>query len=200
VFVLNQVFIEPVPTHFWFAPCLLGGLWSLGDELRGRHFGAPPNFAKLAEAVNGYGEQVTELSQLALALKCGLEHTRTTFRPSLPCRYPDPCRASAVGSCNTLLRALSTRRGQGRLARGVKHLQRAIVVKGRLINPRMIELDEPVSELTGDVEVILRAVTGDQTLKGETVFEFLRRLPVGARTKEDIDRQIGEERDSWGTH
>lgn len=78
-------------------------------------------------------------------------------------------------------------------------MQRAIVVNGRLINPRTVELDEPVSELTGDVEVVLRAVAGDQTAKGETVFEFLRRLPVGTRTKEDIDQQIGEERDSWGT-
>jgi hypothetical protein len=78
-------------------------------------------------------------------------------------------------------------------------MQRAIAVRGRLINPSTIELDEPVSEFTGDVEVVLRAVTGDQTSKGETVFEFLRRLPIGTRTKEDIDHQIGEERDSWGT-
>jgi hypothetical protein len=78
----------------------------------------------------------------------------------------------------------------------MKQMQRAIAVKGRLINPRTVELDEPVSELTGDVEVVLRAITGNQTSKGETVFEFLRRLPVGTRTKEDIDRQIREERDS----
>jgi hypothetical protein len=78
-------------------------------------------------------------------------------------------------------------------------MQSPIVVKGHLINPRTVELDEPVSELTGDVEVVLRAVAGDQAAKSETVFEFLRRLPVGMRTKEDIDQQIGEERDSWGT-
>ena len=81
----------------------------------------------------------------------------------------------------------------------MKQMQSAIVVKGRLINPKTVELDEPVSELTGDGEVVLRAVAGDQTGKGETVFEFLRRLPVGTRTKEDIDQQMGEERDSWGT-
>jgi hypothetical protein len=34
--------------------------------------------AKLAEAVNGYGEQVTEVSQLGLALKRGLEHYSRT--------------------------------------------------------------------------------------------------------------------------
>ena len=78
-------------------------------------------------------------------------------------------------------------------------MQEAIAVKGRLINPRTVELDEPVSEFTGDVEVVLRAVTGDDTSRGETIFDFLRRLAIGTRTKEDIDRQIGEERDSWGT-
>ena len=78
-------------------------------------------------------------------------------------------------------------------------MQKAIAVKGRLINPRTVELDEPVSEFTGNVEVVLRAVTGDETSKSETVFEFLRRLPRGTRTKEDIDQQIGEERDSWGS-
>ena len=83
--------------------------------------------------------------------------------------------------------------------RGVQHLQSPIVVEGRLINPRTVELDEPVSELTGNVEVVLHAVVGDQAPKGETVFEFLRRLPVGTRTKEEIDQQIGEERDAWET-
>ncbi len=76
-------------------------------------------------------------------------------------------------------------------------MQKVIVVKGRLINPTTIKLDEPVSESTGEVEVILRLGAREQTSKGETVFEFLRRLPSGTRTKEDFDRQIREERDSW---
>lgn len=77
-------------------------------------------------------------------------------------------------------------------------MQRAIVVKGRLVNPTTIKLEEPVSEMTEEVEVILRPSPQGQTDKGETVIEFLRRLPAGTRTKEDIDRQIREERDSWG--
>ena len=32
----------------------------------------------------------------------------------------------------------------------------------------------------------------------EDIFEFIRSLPRGTRTKEDIDGQIAEERDSWG--
>lgn len=38
-------------------------------------------------------------------------------------------------------------------------MQTAIVVKGRLINPTMIELEEPVTTATGNVEVVLRLVT-----------------------------------------
>jgi len=51
-------------------------------------------------------------------------------------------------------------------------MQRAIAVRGRLINPSTIALDEPVSELTGEVEAIPRAATGYQTSKRETVFEL----------------------------
>jgi acetolactate synthase-1/2/3 large subunit len=56
----------------------------------GGTFEPPPNFAKLAEAVNGYGEQVTELSQLALALKRGLDHTRNHIPAVIAVRVPGP--------------------------------------------------------------------------------------------------------------
>jgi acetolactate synthase I/II/III large subunit len=56
----------------------------------GGTFEPPPNFAKLAEAVNGYGEQVNELSQLALALKRGLEHTRNHIPAVIAVRVPGP--------------------------------------------------------------------------------------------------------------
>ncbi|MEA2709641.1 MAG: hypothetical protein QOF78_2242 [Phycisphaerales bacterium] len=32
----------------------------------------------------------------------------------------------------------------------------------------------------------------------ETLLEFLVRIGPGTRTREDIDRQVKEERDSWG--
>jgi hypothetical protein len=38
-------------------------------------------------------------------------------------------------------------------------MQTAIVVKGRLINPTIIELEEPVTTAMGNVEVVLRLVT-----------------------------------------
>jgi acetolactate synthase-1/2/3 large subunit len=56
----------------------------------GGTFEPPPKFAKLAEAVNGYGEQVTELSQLALALKRGLEHIRNHIPAVIAVRVPGP--------------------------------------------------------------------------------------------------------------
>ena len=56
----------------------------------GGTFEPPPNFAKLAEAVNGYGEQVTEVSQLGLALKRGLEHTRNHIPAVIAVRVPGP--------------------------------------------------------------------------------------------------------------
>jgi actin-like ATPase involved in cell morphogenesis len=70
----------------------------------------------------------------------------------------------------------------------------AVIVRGRVTDSRHIELDEPVGQLEGAVEVTLRPVPPDQ---GEDIVEFLARLPGGTRTKEDIDRQVREERDSW---
>lgn len=77
-------------------------------------------------------------------------------------------------------------------------MQQAIVIKGRLVNPTTVELDEPVSGILGGVEIILRSIAQDHPDESETVFEFLRRLPPGTRTKDDIDEQIREERASWG--
>lgn len=78
-------------------------------------------------------------------------------------------------------------------------MQNAIVINGRLIGPQSVELDEPVSDLSGEVEVTLRPRLGDVRGKdSETISEFLRRLKSGTRTKEEIDRQIRGERDAWG--
>jgi acetolactate synthase-1/2/3 large subunit len=45
-------------------------------NFEGGVFDPAPNFAKLAEAANGYGETVTEPDQVGPALRRGLEHTR----------------------------------------------------------------------------------------------------------------------------
>jgi hypothetical protein len=75
-------------------------------------------------------------------------------------------------------------------------MERAVIVKGRVTDDRHIELDESLGELTGPVEVTLRPAPAAEE-EPEDILDFLAKLPGGTRTKEDIDRQIREERDSW---
>ena len=73
----------------------------------------------------------------------------------------------------------------------------AIVVRGVLSDPLHIELTEPVTELCGEVEVVVRSVSALQSQPRQDIFDFIATLPPGSRSKEDIDRQIREERDAW---
>lgn len=68
-------------------------------------------------------------------------------------------------------------------------------MRGRLSGRSRIDLDEPVDELTGEVEVVVRGVEPTQPTPKQDIFELLRLLPPGARSREDIDQQIVEERD-----
>jgi len=77
-------------------------------------------------------------------------------------------------------------------------MERAIVVRGKLADAQHIELDEPVTEIEGPVEIVLRSVSHEAESEKEDIFDFIAKLPPGTRSKEDIDRQIREERDSWG--
>ena len=77
-------------------------------------------------------------------------------------------------------------------------MERAIIVRGRFSGPRRIDLDEPVEGVAGEVEVFVRAVQPEPSPGQRDILDVLRSLPPGTRTKEDIDRQIAEERDSWG--
>jgi hypothetical protein len=72
-------------------------------------------------------------------------------------------------------------------------MTRTVVIKGRKVGPHTVELDQPLPEQTSEVEVLARI----KTPGGGKLSDFLRSLPPGTRTKEDIDRQINEERDSW---
>jgi hypothetical protein len=79
-------------------------------------------------------------------------------------------------------------------------MERSLIVKGRLIGPRSVELDEPVVGMTAEVEVLVRPISHAGTAAGldESVSDFLQGLPDGTRSKEDIDQQIQGERDTWG--
>ena len=72
---------------------------------------------------------------------------------------------------------------------------RTVIARGRLSDPRHIELAEPVSEIHGDVEVEIRPLHEN---KGQSVFEVIAALQPGTRSIVDIDEQIHEERASWG--
>jgi len=76
-------------------------------------------------------------------------------------------------------------------------MERAVIVKGRITDDRHIELDESLSEMTGAVEVTLRPVPQGRQDETEDILDFIAGLPGGTRTKEDIDQQVREERDSW---
>ena len=76
-------------------------------------------------------------------------------------------------------------------------MERGVIVRGRL-HGRRIDLDESVEELEGEVEIVVRPVEAGRANTVESVFEFIRSLSPGTRTKDDIDRQITEERNPWG--
>jgi hypothetical protein len=77
-------------------------------------------------------------------------------------------------------------------------MQRAIIVRGRLSGRTRIDLDEPVDEVSGEVEVFVRPIEPKQPPLRRKLLDVIRSLPPGTRSKEDIDRQIAEERASWG--
>lgn len=77
-------------------------------------------------------------------------------------------------------------------------MERAIIVRGRISGPRRIDLEEPLDEVTGDVELVVRSLEPVREPPAQDVFDFVRALPPGTRTKEDIDRQVAEEHDAWG--
>lgn len=77
-------------------------------------------------------------------------------------------------------------------------MERAIIVRGTLSDPLHIELAEPVTGLRGEVEVVVRSVPDSQSQPRQDIFDFIAGLSPGTRSKEDIDRQIQEERDAWG--
>jgi hypothetical protein len=74
-------------------------------------------------------------------------------------------------------------------------MQRSAVVRGRLHGKR-IELDEAVDARDGEVEVTVRSLAESHPTVGD-MLTLIASFPPGTRTKEDIDRQIAEERAGW---
>jgi hypothetical protein len=81
---------------------------------------------------------------------------------------------------------------------GGNNMERIVTVRGKILDPRRIELDEPLAGLRGDVEVVVRPAEASSDECSEYIFDLISRLSPGRRSKSDIDRQIGEEREAWG--
>lgn len=77
-------------------------------------------------------------------------------------------------------------------------MERALIIRGTLSDPWHIELAEPVTGLCGEVEVVVRSVPASQSQPRQDIFDFIASLSPGTRSKEDIDQQIEEERNTWG--
>lgn len=74
-------------------------------------------------------------------------------------------------------------------------MERGVVVRGRL-HGRRIDLDDPVDEPDGEVEVVVRAVAESHPTVAD-MLKLVATFPSGARTKDDIDRQIADDRAGW---
>ena len=74
-------------------------------------------------------------------------------------------------------------------------MENAIVVRGRQVGPNQIETDEKLSAEGQELAVIVLALPSLPSKQQETIFDFIRRLPPGTRTREEIDRLVAGERD-----
>lgn len=75
-------------------------------------------------------------------------------------------------------------------------MQNAVAVSGRLVGPTLIQLDEPLPSQDAAVAVIVCPISPTTTAsESQSIFGFLRTLPPGTRTREDIDRQLVADRD-----
>lgn len=77
-------------------------------------------------------------------------------------------------------------------------MEKAVIVRGTLSDPRHIELDESVTDVVGPMEVVLRQAPVANRQDAADVFDLIAALPAGARTRAEIDEQIQQERESWG--
>lgn len=73
-----------------------------------------------------------------------------------------------------------------------------VVIRGNVADPKRIDLDEPLAEMRGPVEVTVRPIQEADEEDRPDFFEYIRSLSPGHRSKADIDRQLTEDRACWG--
>jgi hypothetical protein len=79
----------------------------------------------------------------------------------------------------------------------IRGRQDAIITHGRLVSPNRVELDQPVAGIQGEVDIILQARVLAGAVSNESIFDFLRRLPPGISSREDLDKGLQMERTAW---
>ena len=77
-------------------------------------------------------------------------------------------------------------------------IRKATMVTGRLTGPRTVRLDEAVGPTDAPVEVYVPGDVATPSTRTNRLSDFLRSLPLRGVPKEELDRQLREERDSWG--
>lgn len=73
-------------------------------------------------------------------------------------------------------------------------MSRRVLVDGRVTGERTVEVKEALPERLTGVEVVLHVPEPPTAL--QDWIDFFASLPPGMRSKEDIDRQIEEDRSS----
>lgn len=75
-------------------------------------------------------------------------------------------------------------------------MARTVVVRGHVVGSNTVQVEAPLPPGVGDVEVVMH-IGEAEAGRPDRVGEFLERLPAGMRSKEDIDRQVDEDRGAW---
>jgi hypothetical protein len=78
-------------------------------------------------------------------------------------------------------------------------MDQTLTIKARRISPTQVELEEALPDDVTEIQVVARRTTSDSSKTLDAFLDMISKLPPGTRSKEDIDRQIREERDSWET-
>lgn len=79
-------------------------------------------------------------------------------------------------------------------------MKSAVIVKGRLSDARHIELQEPLSQIEGDVDVVVFPTVHSVGEENDDILDFIGRLVPGCKSKNEIDGLLSHERATWDRH
>lgn len=71
-----------------------------------------------------------------------------------------------------------------------------VVVKGRLVTPSTAQLEEPLSGVADDVQVVAHPPNAVGANFEQLIARLLAR-PDGAKTREELDEEIRQQREGW---